>query len=306
LTAQTRNLAGWRNKRVLEIYFSGWFQCRLATNPDPSDEPRGISGYTFALAGEPDLDRIIRLQNPVAPRSNGPEVGVFVRSVVLGDPEGSAQTLDGADQHPLIGVAVDWLDGPRFESRNRLLSEDRGGVGIIEPFHLSISGGGVTIQREDILYPEDPDTSFHLLEPPALDRRAPILKEGMMIDPGMVTAATGISDFVGYRAARKKQLEGDLRVATDEDSKAALAKRIRELSITDPHGQHTIALQAVQKRRFELNGPVVIDDADGGLEVECDKSQDWPIEFWMGCWDADALTGYIGGSLKIPTMDKSA
>ena len=47
---------------MIEIHFEGWFECRLATDPDPTDEPRGVSGWTYALAGEPDLDRIIRTQ----------------------------------------------------------------------------------------------------------------------------------------------------------------------------------------------------------------------------------------------------
>src|SRR5690606_16465196 len=52
---------------VLRIDFEGWFQVRLATDPDPSDEPRGVSGTTFALAGEPDFDRIVRFWEPIAP-----------------------------------------------------------------------------------------------------------------------------------------------------------------------------------------------------------------------------------------------
>ena len=43
---------------MLVIEFNGWFQCRLATDPDPYDEPRGVSGYVHAYAGEPDLDRL--------------------------------------------------------------------------------------------------------------------------------------------------------------------------------------------------------------------------------------------------------
>ena len=46
----------------LVLEFEGWCSLRLPTDPDPSDEPRGISGYTFAFAGEPDLDRILNLQ----------------------------------------------------------------------------------------------------------------------------------------------------------------------------------------------------------------------------------------------------
>ena len=46
----------------LVLEFEGWCSLRLPTDPDPSDEPRGISGYTFAFAGEPDFDRVLNLQ----------------------------------------------------------------------------------------------------------------------------------------------------------------------------------------------------------------------------------------------------
>ena len=50
---------------MLKLFFQGCFQCRLATDPDPTDEKRGISGPTFAAPGEADLDRVIRLSGAV-------------------------------------------------------------------------------------------------------------------------------------------------------------------------------------------------------------------------------------------------
>lgn len=46
----------------LVINFEGYWQCRQATDPDPSEDPRGVSGYTYAFGNESDLDLIIRLQ----------------------------------------------------------------------------------------------------------------------------------------------------------------------------------------------------------------------------------------------------
>ena len=73
----------------LVISCAGWALLRLPTDPDPSDEPRGVSGYTFAFAGEPDLDRILYLQPPAnfAPRSQSPPLGVRVTSAVRTDGE---------------------------------------------------------------------------------------------------------------------------------------------------------------------------------------------------------------------------
>ena len=74
---------------MLILNFEGYFQMRMATDPDPTDEKRGISGYTFALAGEPDLDAKIHLQPDEdgvwerkfgPPGTPGPCVGVKVKS----------------------------------------------------------------------------------------------------------------------------------------------------------------------------------------------------------------------------------
>ena len=48
--------------RLLTIGFEGYFMCRLATDPDPTNETRGMSGYTMALSTEQALDYVIRLQ----------------------------------------------------------------------------------------------------------------------------------------------------------------------------------------------------------------------------------------------------
>src|SRR3712207_1058344 len=100
---------------MLSLKFEGWFECRLATDPDPTDEPRGVSGWTFAVAGEPDLDRIIRLQPQGAVnRPFGPPVGVRVTAVSVN----GEQVTD----HPLQGAPVELLDDPVFEGRNGIVA----------------------------------------------------------------------------------------------------------------------------------------------------------------------------------------
>ena len=280
---------------MLAIHFEGWFQCRLATNPDPTDEPRGVSGYTFALPGEPDLDRIIRLQNPVAPRSHGPEVGVRVRAITL---HGRAVA-----DHPLLGAAVEWLDEPKFESRNLLLTDDRAGIGLIHPFHLHVAGSGMTIRRSDVLFADDPDRKLHQISPFLLRRRAPRSLRGMTRDPIRIADATGMLDPLAYRRERKTRLEADLRQTTDPITQTALTKRIRELSVTDPENLRVLALSLVETWTFAINGPAEVIDAEGRLGVD-DLRQTWPFEFWMGGWDADALCGYLRGVLTIPLQTK--
>ena len=79
--ARLRPGDGHRGRAVsLVLEFQGWCSLRLPTDPDPSDEPRGVSGYTFAFAGEPDFDRVLNLQpRPgMSIRSHSPELGVKV------------------------------------------------------------------------------------------------------------------------------------------------------------------------------------------------------------------------------------
>jgi hypothetical protein len=72
---------GYGNTHKIVIYFEGVFQDRLATNPDPSNEKRGVAGWTFAHYGEPDLDRIIRFNNPISERICADHVGVYITRV---------------------------------------------------------------------------------------------------------------------------------------------------------------------------------------------------------------------------------
>ena len=85
------------------IRFSGRFQCRLATDPDPHDHPWGIASSfgMYAVQGpdpdnpdEPPLDRIVRFEAPVALRPFCEPAGVRV-SGIEGDVEGASRPLRG-------------------------------------------------------------------------------------------------------------------------------------------------------------------------------------------------------------------
>src|SRR5258705_282393 len=93
------------------IHFQGYFQCRLATDPDAFDDPRGRFGWTFAYDGQPDLDRVIRLKDPIAPRSHSPQVGVRVVDV------------GGDTAHLLVGADVELLENAKFEGRNGSIAQ---------------------------------------------------------------------------------------------------------------------------------------------------------------------------------------
>jgi hypothetical protein len=248
-----------------------------------------VSGWTFAVAGEEDLDRIIRLQEPVSPRSHGPEVGVMVRIVTVDDRH--------IPDHPLVGSQVELLDGPKFEGRNGIVAEDA--AESVEPFHLRITGGGVTLRRKDILDPQDPERKIHEVDPSVLKRRQPV--EGEAAERAEIADATGIMDYVGYRRERKEKLEDDLDGADDPVSQAALRKRIADLNESlEKRDIRVGILGASLIYRFAIRGPAeVVGDRDvlGGVVGTLPP---WPIEFWAGGWDADTLCGYMRGRLQVP------
>jgi hypothetical protein len=278
---------------MITLNFEGWFQCRLATDPDPSDEPRGVSGWTFAVAGEEDLDRIIRLQQPVSPRSPGP--GSKVSVVVTAVSVDGRQVLD----HPLVGGQLELLDEPKFEGRNGIVAEDT--AECIDPFHLQLTGGGVSLRRRDILDPQDPERKIYEVDPSVLKRRQPV--EDEVVESAEVADATGIMDHMGYRRERKKDLEDALEETGDAVIRAALQKRIGDLDESlDPKKRDIRVgiLGASLIYKFAIRGAAeVVDEGDalGGL---VGTSPPWPIEFWVGGWDADALCGYMRGRLQVP------
>jgi len=278
---------------MLSVHFNGWFQCRLATNPDPSDEPRGVSGYTFAMPGEPDLDRIIRFQHPRSPRSHGPSVGVGVDAVFDDD--------SPMPDHPLLHARVELLEAPRFESRNLLLTDDESGIGLVFPFHLQFSRNGLVLRRKDVIYPAQPDLPLHLVPPDIFRRRSATILAGMQRDPLRIAEMTGIADALAFRKNRRTTLEQDLAVTSDPVTKSALKKRIRELSIEAPMDMRVLSMSLIQSWQFGINGPVEVIHPGGGPSDKYDDPAPWPLFFWMGAWDADALCGFMKGMIQIPS-----
>src|SRR5262245_17259308 len=125
---------------MLLLQFRGWFEVRLATDPDPHDEPRGVSGYMRALPGEPDFDRIIRFQAASVVRSYGPATGVAVDMV--------ANANGPVAAHPLFGAQVELEDGAVFEGRNEVVAAD-GGEPIV-PFHFAMRKEGFLLRRKPV------------------------------------------------------------------------------------------------------------------------------------------------------------
>ena len=259
---------------MLSVHFNGWFQCRLATDPDRFDDPRGQNGWTFAVEGEPDLDRIIRFLEPVASRSHGPQVGVFAREVFDDD--------EKQPDHPLIGASVELLENAVFEGRNGQIAQSAEEP--IVPFHLRIAQGSVVLDGFDPIDLGDV-TQIQRRQPGDFEFHSPEAAQ-----------STGIADPLAFRRERCKQLQGELAAATDPIVQSALNQRLAQLTVES--GIQVASLGFKLTYRFDLRGPNRAEDAQGVLGVR--PGEAWPIEFWMGAWDADALCAFTKGVLQVP------
>jgi hypothetical protein len=277
---------------MMDLRFEGWFQCRFATDPDPSDDPRGVSGPTFTVPGEPPFDRVIRLQDPVAPRYPY-TVGVNVRAVAI---DGAAVA-----DHPLVGAAVSLLGRPQFLQRN-LITAQAAWVVIVDPFDLQISGGGVELRRKALWDVTRPNLTYDdvFLQANVVAPR----QNTVAVQSAEVAEATGLLDYAGVRAQRTLDLEAMLARTSDPTEKLALEKRLQALAADRiMAGQQLAATQFMGMQasyEFPLNGRPHVIDPDGRLGGDVGRSQAWPLTFWFGGYDVDALCGYMRGTLSVP------
>jgi len=267
---------------MITIGFAGWFQCRLATDPDPFDEPRGVSGYVFAYAGEPDLDRIVHFQKPAFVRSHGPDIGVRVTSV----------RVDGQPQpaHALLGAPVSLLDDPVFEGRNGVVSED--GFEPVFPFNLQISAKSLSFSRA--VAPHNPHYPFDEL-----------LAGGVDVAPQEIAEATGVPSLQKTWTVRLAALKSDLAAQTDPVQSVALKERIAFLqnNLASPRGAARFFAARMNYAYLLRSEPVFEGDLQA-LGQPVSHYKEWPVSFWLGGWDADLLCGYCLGTLTLPRPEE--
>jgi hypothetical protein len=260
---------------MIEIYFEGWFQCRLATGPAEYRDPRGGQGWTFAFGSEADLDRIIRFHDPVDLRSHAPKVGVFVNLVEL-----NGQT---AEEHPLLGGTVSLLDNPVFEGHDGAIASDAREP--IAPFHLAIRKNEYHFSGRDAF---DPASAADI------ERRKPVQFRGTSPE---VLAVTGINDPVAFRRRRVEDLAAELAAETDPARRSALEARLAEARLGGIR-RNSLAFQLTYE--FAIRGPnqvslALLTHGNGAVP----ENGDCRTRFWMGGWDADTLCGYVKGSVVL-------
>ena len=310
--------------RSLLLHFEGYFQLRMATDPDPTDERRGVSGYTFALAGEPDLDAILHFQPD--------EPGVWQRAFGPGDDQGAALPLARTSHcgGPRVGVLVTSAtldgkplpdyDGARVQFAGAQILENNGILArndffFIEPLHVRISypDGAAFVERNDWVNPIDPAMPLWQATSEMLIRRQP---KGARPNSPEVAAATGLPDASNEtmrrnRRERRASLE-DLRRTLDPDRDAAaceaLETRIEQLKLVDQwwnllvgtFDERPIDRRARQLTLMLYGWEIPVQGTAFVNEVDGDTTQPWPLKFWMGGWDADAMTAFVKGSWEIP------
>jgi hypothetical protein len=262
---------------MIDIRFSGWFQCRLATDPDPYDEPRGVSGYVHAYVGEPDLDRRIVFQRPSFTRQHAPRIGVLVDQV-------SRDHVPDTG-HPLLGAAVDLLDSPCFEGRNGVIADD--GFEPVYPFRIEITKDPFRMVRG--IAPQNPDYPFPEL-----------FAQGVEPAPDEIREATGIQDLAYLWQERVNKLRARRKGAAEKE-RTGLAERVafleRQLKAGGGAARFFLA-----RMRYEYNlaaSPTVSEPDDWLPEASLAASTPWPIRFWFGAWDADVLCAFARGTITI-------
>ena len=310
--------------KLLEIQFQGYFLCRLATDPDPTNEPSGVSGYTMALVGEDELDAVIRTQvTPEFAEKNlrepaermGIKIGVYVTGV----------TFDGAP-HPQATAALEKaavslegknppFDGPTYDSRNNIVGSDDNMAFVVNPFQLALRKGKVgeeslLITAEDYLNPAIPKQKIWEIEDPeTYARRLPVAFSASSTPAqAAIRAFDGAVYFQDRVKFLRKLLVGleALRSAATEPAEIeSLDTRIQEIhtriwqiDFWASRIETKLAFQLTYS--FNINGPQRVIDPTGSLQGEIDCGQPWPITFWFGSWDGDLLIGWMQGSLSVP------
>jgi hypothetical protein len=297
----------------LRINFKGYWQCRQATDPDPSDEPRGVSGYTFAVGHESDLDQIIYLQRDKIPRvdirePHADNFGVHTTgAVIVADGELKQlgpELAHGAKVH-LRPSQSNRNKLPKFELRNEIIFHELQGIIMpICPFNLEIEGDGWKLRREDPL--DISDTSLEVWQmvegyarrsPKSFNVLADEVLEAIDIKPEPDYATA----FSNYFQIRKQWLKLRLAETSDPVEAEGLKTRIWAIDFfsRDQRMESRLGLQAIWD--FEIRGenPDIngAEDYFGGI---IDTNAYWQTRFWMGGFDGDLMRGYMQGHLELP------
>ncbi len=303
--------------KALLLEFGGWFQCRLATDPDPTWEPRGVSGYTRALGRESDFDGILYLQKEDIPdldrnyrRGESTlrnEVGVRVTA---------ARIEGGKSLSVLEGAKVRLLRGPQYILWNQIVADGvERLVPLIVPFEIEIRqqvrpGGRIVLRRYDPLVPgEIGDRFWDTGDPRLYLGRLPTDYVHLSSE---VMEAIQIFDFNAYFQRRKEWLQLKITDATDPVEREALEIRLSVLDDSSQSPDPVASPGLIENRlglqctwEHDVRGEAHVEGANllggevlaGGLD---EPDLFWRTHFWHGGWDGDLFRCFMKGSLRVP------
>lgn len=301
-------------KTKLILRFRGWGVIRIPTEPDPPDEPWGASGYTFAYAGEPPLDGIVRTQplddpqmlRPGTPRDWSWGVNVYDAFILFSDGM-TTRSLD------LLGHRVKLHGEPRLENRSWLFTPP--GWEPIEPFDLAIeSAPGDAVLRRTA--PLDPNHPARPVWRQPVERLLAHGARDLWPEWETVGSATGIWDpipILQERLATLKQLRReelnppgseDQQLPPDEERANrvhCLESRIRQLeyALANPRDRRVMVRPFVERFGVTMAGDDAQVPASGPL-ADLATDRPWLVDFWIGAWDFDLLAAYFHGALQVP------
>jgi hypothetical protein len=314
----------FKTQAVLELQFEGVFQCRLATDPDGANVPRGVTGNGFAIGDEPDLNRVIYFQPELAcHRSHCPPIGVKVRVARV-----LRRSLNpAADMGALIpevrGARIDLKQSPKFEGRNHIVSEDGEPI---DPFVIEMEGNGLRLTRETMGIPINDMTP--------LQRRgsgryptigAHTSAEAMAANLAILSRLDEPFKFdtpLEYTLDRLKRLKSDLARIKNAGREfgregAELEFRIRSLEEgLRPGSELDARLIRWTRYFFDVSykhfvsgkmtgalGPLSTNFEWISPERSSAESR-WLVQYRFGFFDTDAMSACVSGLLYIPLRPK--
>lgn len=315
---------------ALVLHFEGFYQCRLATDPDPTREKRGVSGYTYALPGEDDLDQVINLQGSQIPNQNFraglpaypslSNFGVTVKQVTYWEP--GPPTVARNPGQALVGAKVFLLDNPTYEMRNQIVSDGVQRIApIINPFNLRIVGanGNIVLERSDPLADDGSNEVSWKLRYDQYQRRIPIYNrpsdevlEALFSLVPLNPAVPPNTTFnpTQYYQERIQWLQDQINLENSlpipdpvKISNWTTRKKTIEYysgtgnPISEGFIEGRMALQTIWQHTLRGVNPIISGERllDGSI-----RRGNWETRFWHGGWDGDLMRGYMKGWLAIP------
>ncbi len=240
---------------VIDVRFEGFFLCRLATDPDPSLEERGVSGFTYAIAGESLLDpsiftqaddvarqygapdppyrstgtiKNIREASPDYQRYNDEGIGLQVTGVDLRgaiNPVLTERLVGTKVRFTADGVPWSRFLGPIFEGRNQIVSDGDPDRFTVNPFVIQIGDVEAPIlRRYDPLDPAHPDVQlFQIDDASVYEQRLPCQR---FPTSDVLLGELGIADPEQHFVNRSLWLQEKV-VEAEAQGSAALAEAYR-------------------------------------------------------------------------------